>query len=45
MRTLTEQVIFLTGFHIVFVMLVWSYWQTVFTDVAAVPPQVRFFCC
>lgn len=39
-KTVTEQVLFLFFFHIVFIMFCWAYLQTVFTPIATVPNQV-----
>lgn len=44
-KTVTEQVLFLFFFHIVFIMFFWSYVQTVFAPVAAVPAKVRQTLC
>lgn len=40
-RTLAEQIIFLFFYHIVFVMFLWAYWQTVFSPVGTVPTKYR----
>lgn len=42
-KTLTEQILFLLFFHILFIMFFWAYWQTVFTVVAIAPNKVIFF--
>lgn len=39
-ETLTETLLFLFFYHIVFMMFVWSYWQTVFTAIGRVPSKV-----
>lgn len=41
-ETTVERVLFLFFYHIVFIMFVWSYWQTVFTSIGKVPTKVIF---
>lgn len=40
-QTVIEQIFFLLFYHIIFVMFVWSYWQTVFTGIGRVPSKVN----
>lgn len=44
-QTVIEQIFFLLFYHIIFVMFVWAYWQTVFTNIGRVPSKVckRFY--
>lgn len=44
-ETTVERVLFLFFYHIVFIMFVWSYWQTVFTSIGKVPTKVIFTKC
>lgn len=41
-ETLTETVLFIIFYHVVFMMFVWSYWQTVFTAIGRVPSKVPY---
>ncbi|KAJ8955450.1 hypothetical protein NQ318_003550 [Aromia moschata] len=36
-----KQVLYLIFYHLFFFMFVWSYWQTIFTDVGRVPPKYK----
>ncbi|XP_044257692.1 palmitoyltransferase ZDHHC15B isoform X1 [Tribolium madens] len=36
-----KQVIFLVFYHIFFIMLCWSYWQTIFTEIGRVPIKYK----
>ncbi|XP_031630751.1 palmitoyltransferase ZDHHC15-like isoform X2 [Contarinia nasturtii] len=40
-QSMTERVLFLLFYHVVFIMFVWSYWQTVFTTIGRVPAKFR----
>lgn len=35
-----EAIMYLLGYHLVFVTFMWSYWQTVFTPIGTVPRKV-----
>lgn len=37
-----EKVVYLVFYHALFIMFVWSYWQTIFTDIGRVPSKVVF---
>ncbi|XP_046450154.1 palmitoyltransferase ZDHHC20-B-like isoform X1 [Daphnia pulex] len=39
--TIVQQVFYLVIYHVLLVMLSWSYWQTIFTPVGTVPKQFR----
>ncbi|XP_066999359.1 palmitoyltransferase ZDHHC20-B isoform X3 [Anabrus simplex] len=36
-----EKVLYLIGYHILFAIFVWAYWQTIFTDIGRVPTQFK----
>lgn len=40
-ETVVQQVFYLVMYHILLVMLCWSYWQTIFVPVGTVPKQFR----
>ena len=35
-------VLYLIGYHILFVIFMWAYWQTIFTEIGRVPAKVSF---
>ncbi|XP_063234046.1 palmitoyltransferase ZDHHC15B isoform X3 [Bacillus rossius redtenbacheri] len=36
-----EKVFFLLGYHALFFVFCWAYWQTIFTEIGRVPPQFK----
>lgn len=40
-QSTAEKIIFLILYHVLFVMFVWSYFQTIFIEVGRVPDKVR----
>ncbi|XP_076333598.1 palmitoyltransferase ZDHHC20-B-like [Tachypleus tridentatus] len=39
--SIAEKVVYLFLYHIFLAMLVWSYWQTIFTDIRSVPKEFK----
>ncbi|XP_071444110.1 palmitoyltransferase ZDHHC15B isoform X2 [Hetaerina americana] len=36
-----ERALYLIGYHLIFAIFAWSYWQTIFTDIGRVPSQFK----
>ncbi|XP_046402608.1 palmitoyltransferase ZDHHC15B-like isoform X2 [Ischnura elegans] len=36
-----ERTLYLIGYHLIFAIFAWSYWQTIFTDIGRVPSQFK----
>ncbi|XP_055536400.1 palmitoyltransferase ZDHHC15 isoform X2 [Wyeomyia smithii] len=39
--SLLQRILFLLFYHLILIMFLWSYYQTVFTDIGRVPPRFR----
>lgn len=39
-KSTPRKIVYLIFYHIFFVMLCWSYWQTIFTEIGRVPIKV-----
>ncbi|XP_065351969.1 palmitoyltransferase ZDHHC20-B isoform X3 [Cloeon dipterum] len=40
-NSVLDQIIYLAGYHLIFVIFMWSYIKTIFTDVGGVPPEFK----
>ncbi|RZB41737.1 palmitoyltransferase ZDHHC15 [Asbolus verrucosus] len=40
-ESMSRQVVYLIFYHICFIMLCWSYWQTIFTEIGRVPNKYK----